>query len=289
MNCIIALRVAGLVVLASLILLAAGKTPAADALTLSWTNNLLTVSGPHLPGQKLDIWYLEAFCRRGSTRRDWRQTTLPHQTKLLSADPAGRALSFRTRVEPDVEVLHEIHARADELDFRFEFMNHGGQSVDLEWFQPACIRLDRFTGCTQSNYTARSFLFTERGLTRLDQTKRRADALYRGGQVYVPLGIDLDDVNPRPLCEDRPVNGLIGCFSADDRWLLATASDHTQEVFEGVYVCLHSDPHLGGLKAKESKTIRSQLYLLKNDPAALLMRYGQDFPPNSAAGSKPAR
>src|SRR6266446_2135639 len=34
---------------------------AADALALRWTNNLLTLSSPHLPGGKLDIWYLEAF------------------------------------------------------------------------------------------------------------------------------------------------------------------------------------------------------------------------------------
>ena len=277
MNSRVAFHTHCLVALASLIFLVAGKAAAAEALTISWTNNLLTVSGPHLPGQTLDIWYLEAFCRRGSTQREWRQTTLPHTTTLLAADPAGRSLRFRTLVEPDVEVRHEIRAGADELDFRFDFTNHSARAVDLEWFQPACIRLERFTGCAQSNYTARSFIFTDRGLIPLDRTKRREDALYRGGQVYVPRGINLDDVNPRPICEDRPVNGLIGCFSADGQFLLATASDQTQEVFEGVYVCLHSDPRVGGLRGHEGKTIRSKVYLLKNDPAALLQRYQADF------------
>jgi len=277
MNSKVALHANGLIALASLILLVAGKAAAAEVLTISWTNNLLTVSSPHLPGQTLDIWYLEAFCRRGSTQREWRQTTLPHKTTLLAADPAGHSLRFRTLVEPDVEVRHEIRAGADELDFRFDFTNHSAQAVDLEWFQPACIRVERFTGCTQSNYTARSFIFTDRGLTPLDRMKRREDALYRGGQVYVPRGINLDDVNPRPICEDRPVNGLIGCFSADGQFLLATASDQTQEVFEGVYVCLHSDPRVGGLRGHEGKTIRSKVYLLKNDPPALLKRYQADF------------
>ena len=277
MNSKVALHANGLIALASLILLVAGKAAAAEVLTISWTNNLLTVSSPHLPGQTLDIWYLEAFCRRGSTQREWRQTTLPHKTTLLAADPAGRSLRFRTLVEPDVEVRHEIRAGADELDFRFDFTNHSAQAVDLEWFQPACIRVERFTGCTQSNYTARSFIFTDRGLTPLDRMKRREDALYRGGQVYVPRGINLDNVNPRPICEDRPVNGLIGCFSADGQFLLATASDQTQEVFEGVYVCLHSDPRVGGLRGHEGKTIRSKVYLLKNDPPALLKRYQADF------------
>src|SRR2546427_383595 len=59
--------------------LASSPTPvrADDQLTLRWTNNLLTLSSPHLPGGKLDVWYLEAFCRKGSTGRDWGKTVLP--------------------------------------------------------------------------------------------------------------------------------------------------------------------------------------------------------------------
>ncbi len=247
-----------------------------DTLTLKWTNNLLTVSGPALPGGKLEIWYLEAFCRKGSTQRDWTKTVLPHQTQLLSADP--HHLRFRTRVPPDVEVFHDVRAGTDELDVQFQLENRGRQPVDLEWFQPACIRVDRFTGLSQSNYISRSFIFTVRGLTTMDKTRRRQEALYRGGQVYVPKGINLDDVNPRPLSPEQPVNGLIGCFSADGKYLLATASDNTQELFQGVYVCLHSDPHVGGLAAGEPKKVRAKIYLLKNDPAELLRRYQQDFP-----------
>lgn len=86
------------------------------------------------------------------------------------------------------------------------------------------------------------------------------------------------DANPRPVCQESPVNGLIGCVSADDRWILATASDRTHELFEGVYVCLHSDPHVGGLKARELKRFRQKIYLLPNDPKALLERYRRDFP-----------
>lgn len=137
--------------------------------------------------------------------------------------------------------------------------------------------MDKFTGRGQSNYTERSFIFTERGLTTFAQARRTEEALYRGGQVYVPKGIALADVNPRPLSGDQPVNGLIGCFSADDQWLLATASDQTHELFEGVYVCIHSDPHVGGLAPGETKKIRSKLYLMKNDVDALLKRYKRDF------------
>src|SRR6266536_1520121 len=222
---------------------------ASDALTLAWTNNLLTVSGANLPGGKLDIWYPEAFCRKGSRERDWGETTWPQKTVLLKAQP--QQLDFRTRIEPDVDVRHSVRVEEDEILISYCLYNTGKVAMDIEWFQPACIRVADFTGCNQSNYTAKSFIFTERGLTTLDKTARRpADAArYHGGQVYVPKGINLDDANPRPICRDQPTNGLIGCFSADGKYLLATASSRTHELFEGVYVCLHSDPHVGGLAA----------------------------------------
>ena len=248
---------------------------AAAALSLGWTNNLLTISEPTLPGGKLDIWYLEAFCRKGATGRDWNKTVLPHKTRLVSAK--AHYLRFVTKVEPDVEMRHEIRARADEIEFHFELQNHSDRAVDLDWFEPACIRVDGFTGLDQTNYISKCFIFTDRGLTTLDQTRRREEALYHGGQLYVPKGIDLRDINPRPISPDQPVNGLIGCFSADNRYLLATASNTTHELFQGVYVCLHSDPHVGGLGPRETRRFRAKLYFLKNDPEKLLRRYRKDF------------
>ena len=96
--------------------------------------------------------------------------------------------------------------------------------------------------------------------------------------MYLPDFVSPADANPRPICLEHPVNGLIGCFSADGRWLLATASDHTHELLEGVYVCLHSDPRVNGLAAGETKRVHSRIYLLPNDTKVLLERYARDFP-----------
>ena len=246
------------------------------SLTIAWTNNMLSISGPDIPGGKIEIWYLEAFCRSGSTRRDWGHTTIPHRTELVSADRTGNRLRLRTTVEPQIEVSHDIRAGKDEVDFRLTLKNSGKEFVDVQWFQP-CMRVGRFTGGNQSNYIAKSFIFTERGLTLLDKTRRTEEAIYRGGQVYVPKGINLGDVNPRPISPDQPVNGLIGCASADDRYLLAMAWDQTQELFQGVIVCLHNDPRIGGLKPGEMKKLHGKVYLLPNDPALLLGRYRRDF------------
>ena len=260
--------------LAGLSAVAAGPT---DGLTIAWTNNMLAISGSNIPGGKVEILYLEAFCRSGSTHRDWRETTIPHKTELVSANKNGKRLQLRTTVAPNVEVLHDIRAGKDEVDLRLTLKNLSDQFVDVQWFQP-CMRVDRFAGRNQSNYIDKSFIFTERGLTTLDKTRRTEEAIYRGGQVYVPKGINLEDVNPRPISLDQPINGLIGCFSRDNKYLLAMAWDKTQELFQGVIVCLHNDPRVGGLKPGETKKLRGRVYFIRNDPEALLNRYHRDFP-----------
>jgi hypothetical protein len=273
--------------------ISAGTPSADERLQISWTNNLLTVRSPKLPGSKVEIWYPEAFCRKGSTDRDWSETVLPQKTVILSNSPTSlpgtstrrteiidSTLGFETTIRSNVIVDHAVSAGSDSVLFEWLIRNKGDSAVDLEWFQPACIRVEKFTGCNQSNYTAKSFIFTERGLTMLDESDRRpeTEARYHGGQVYVPKGINTNDINPRPLCRDQPTNGLIGCFSADGKSLLAVGSDSTHELFEGVYVCLHSDPHVGGLKPHETKTIHSKIYFMTNDIPALLKRYQADFP-----------
>lgn len=259
------------------------STAASAAPALSWTNTLLTVRDPRLPGGKLEVWYLEAFCRAGGHERKWDQTRIQHRTELVFAAPDGSELRFRTVAEPNVEVFHEVRASDDGLELTFLLTNRGDAPWDIQWFQPACIRVADFTGRGQLDYIARSFVFTTNGLTTLDKLQRTTNALYLGGQVYLPPWTREADANPRPLTRDRLANGLIGCFSADNRWILATASDRTHELFEGVYVCLHSDPLIDGLKPGETKRLRQKIYLLPNDPAALLRRYHQDFPKAQAS------
>jgi hypothetical protein len=189
--------------------LGAHVASAADGLRSAWTNDMLTVTAAGMPGTNVNTWYLEAFCRSGSRSRDWRQTTIPHKTELVKADADGKRLRLLTKVEPGVEMTHDIRAGRDEVNFDLAIKNTGKEFVDVQWFQP-CMRVEGFTGLRQSNYIERCFIFTKNGLTMLDKTHRTEEALYRGGQVYVPGNIPLNDVNPRPISPDQPVNGLIG-------------------------------------------------------------------------------
>src|SRR5688572_29009107 len=128
-----------------------------DTLGLGWTNNMLRISRPDVPGEYVEIWYLEAFCRSGSTHRKWDETTIPHKTELISATP--QKIRLRTKVEPSVILEHEITAGRDEVDFKVSVRNDGREFVDLQWFQP-CVRVDRFTGAKQNDYIEKSFIFT---------------------------------------------------------------------------------------------------------------------------------
>jgi hypothetical protein len=265
-------------------------TPAgADGLTLAWADNMLTVRGSQLPSGAVKVWYMEAFCRPGSTDRDWNETVIPHTTKLLEASPGGRRLTLRSTLEDGVFVDHEIRAGRDEVDFRLTAKNPTGRASQAHWAQP-CVRVDAFTGVKPERnseaYLPRCFVFINGRLTRLPTHPWATKARYTPGQVWCPANVDRNDVNPRPLSPLVPSNGLIGCFSADERMILASAWEPYQELFQGVIVCVHSDFRIGGLAPGESKTIRGKLYLTNADVDALVKRYEADFPEHRAGAPR---
>lgn len=263
------------------------ESPAQGAgLTLTWADNMLTVRGPDLPGGALKVWYLEAFCRPGSTDRDWKETVIPHSTRRVSASPDGRQLTLRSTLEDGVVVTHEICAGRDEVDFRLTANNPTDRASQAHWAQP-CIRVDTFTGVKAEHgseaYLPKSFVFIDGRLTHLPTQPWATRARYTPGQVWCPAHVNRNDVNPRPLSTLVPSNGLIGCYSADGKHILATAWEPYQELFQGVIVCLHSDFRIGGLRPGETKSIRGKLYLVDADAEALVRRYEADFPEHRQA------
>jgi hypothetical protein len=146
------------------------------------------------------------------------------------------------------------------------------------------VRLSKFLGLDEKtaggavDYLPKGFVFLDGQLTRMPTRDWTTTARYVPGQVWCPKNVPRTDVNPRPLSPLMPSNGLIGCFSADDRMIYATAWEPYQELFQGVIRCLHSDFRLGGLAPGEKKDIRGKIYLVPNDVPALLARYARDFP-----------
>lgn len=273
----------------SLLLLLALATPtrAADAPTLrvTWKDNILTLAGPDLPGRELRILYIEAYCRPGSTNRKWEQTTIGHKTRLVSAAPDGHSLTLECTLRDGVVVRHEITAAADNVDFRITAHNPTAQPSQADWAQP-CVRVDAFTGRNQQTYLEKCFIFLGGKLSRMPTRDWATKALYTPGQVWAAKNVDRADVNPRPLSPAVPDNSLIGCFSADEKKLLAIAFEPCQELFQGVITCLHSDFRIGGLAPGESKTIRGKIYILPANVDELLSRYKKDFPEHASQSGK---
>lgn len=257
---------------------------AAPRVTLSWKDNILTIHHPDIPGGKVETWYLEAYCRPGSTDREWHETVIGHRTELVSASADKTALTLRCTLKDGVVVDHQVRAVDDGVAFDLVARNPTDRASRAHWAQP-CIRVGEFTGTGVSAtddkyaYLGRTFVFQDADddPDYLPTERWATEARYTPGQVWCPAGVPRDDVNPRPLHPDAPHLGLIGCVSADGKWLLATAWEPYQELFQGVIRCIHSDFRIGGLAPGETKEIRGKIYLRENDVPALLKRYREEF------------
>ena len=251
-------------------------------LAISWEKNFLTIKGD-FPGDEIKIMYLEAYCRPGSTDRDWGQTVIPHKAELLLTTENDGAIRLKDTLADGVIVKHVIMPGKDEVDFQVTATNPTDKVSQAHWAQP-CIRVDKFTGTEKTDarilvpaYAKKCFIFLGGKLTRLPTEPWADKARYTPGQVYCPKDVDRNDVNPRPLSKLVPSSGLCGCFSADEKQIMAVAWDPYQEIFQGVIACIHSDFRLGGLKPGETKKIHGKLYIVPADVEKLVARYEKDF------------
>lgn len=268
------------ILLTTALLSASSRAQPVDHLRISWSADWLTVHGGQLGESDLRVHYLEAYCRSHSTYQKWEQTVIPHRARLLESDPAGAKLVIEDTLADGVVVRHQIVAGDDEIDFHLAAHNPTTRPSDAQWAQP-CIRVGPFTGFSDKSgnaYLPKCFIFLNGKPARLPTSHWATQALYTPGQVWCPKTVSRDDVNPRPLSDLVPDNGLIGCFRADEKAVLATAWEPYQELFQGVASCIHSDFRIGGLAPGETKNIHGKIYILPADIETLLTRYRRDFP-----------
>jgi hypothetical protein len=259
-----------------------------STLTLDRRDHWLIVRGPHIPGGEIRTNYLEAYCRAGSTDADWvAHTVIRHSSEVLSLSDDRKVLRMRDTLADGVTVNHTITAKDDEVEFQLVVHNPGTKASEAHWAQP-CVRLSGFTGFDEksagnaTDYLPKCFVFLDGKLERMPTREWAVTARYTPGQVWCPRHVPRRDVNPRPLSKLVPSNGLIGCFSGDEKFIFATAWEPYQELFQGVARCLHSDFRIGGLEPGETKKIRGKMYVVPADVDALIARYARDFPEHVA-------
>ena len=258
------------------------KEPVGGSSESALGRDFVIIRGTHLPGKQVQVRYLEAFCRANSTNTDWAKTQIGHKTELVSAGSDRQSLKLRSTLEDGVIVTHEIKATNDEVQFLLTVHNPTRNLSAAHWGQP-CIRgVESFTGGGLKGYLRQCFVFLDGKLTRMPTQPWAEKALCTPGQVYCPKHVSRRDVNPHPLSELVPSNGLIGCFSHDNEMILATAWEPYQDLFLGIVACVHADFHIGGLQPGETKKMRGKIYLLKSGVDELLRRYERDFPEHVA-------
>jgi hypothetical protein len=254
---------------------------APEGITISWADKMLHIWDPRLDIDSVDVWYIEAYCRSGSTNQDWGETVIPHTSELVEASPEGNYLKIRDELDDGTVVEHVIESGVDEVTFTLTAHNPTQTESDLQWGQP-CIRLAEFTGVPEEidseEYLPQCFIFLNDTMAHMPTEPWATEAIYIPGQVWIPEEVNRDDANPRPHSTLIPSNGLIGAFSADDQWILATVWEPYQELFQGIIVCLHSDFRFGGLLPDETKITRGKIYILEADVDGLVERYKSDFP-----------
>lgn len=273
-----------------ILLVTCSSTGAAEpvaTLTIRWQDRFLEVIGPQIPGGPIRTHYLEAYCRPGSTDRDWNETVIPHQSSLVSASDDAKRIEIEDRLEDGVVVKHVVEAGDDDVTFLVTATNPTDKESLAHWAQP-CMRVDKFVGGNPQDarevyppYIHKCFLMIDGKMTRLPTKPWATEARYVPGQVYAPVNVDRNDVNPRPLSALVPSSGLTGCYSSDEKMILAVAWEPYQEIFQGVITCMHADFRIGGLRPGETKTVRGKLYLVPADEAALVERYQADFNPTT--------
>ncbi|MBN78434.1 MAG: hypothetical protein CMO36_09570 [Verrucomicrobiaceae bacterium] len=256
-------------------------------ISIEWKDDILSVFHPSIPGGKIDTWYLEAYCRPGSTDRVWDKTVIGHETKIVHSNKARNELKLRCHLKDGVIVDH--HIKVENTGVRFDLIAHNPtkKTSQAHWAQP-CIRVGEFTGHGKNitddkyAYIKKCFVFQDKNNVPdfLPTKNWSLKARYTPGQVWRPKNINRNDVNPRPLNPIVPYKNIIGCISKDQKWLLASVWDPCQELFQGVIRCIHSDFRIGGLEPGEKKEIRGKMYIMKNDINAFLKIYDQEFPSN---------
>jgi len=142
-----------------------------------------------------------------------------------------------------------------------------------------------------AQFPSRCFIFTDRGRTFLEHTARRPAARFPADdpvnnppwiQIYLPAWADPDagrGLTWAGISPDRFTATIVGAVSRDGRYLAALANDSAPSISQVWLDCLHNNPEWErGGPSGSPPTWRVKLYVMENDPDALLRRVAADFP-----------
>ncbi len=144
------------------------------------------------------------------------------------------------------------------------------------------------------DFAERCFIYTLRGPVGMLDTARGPMKSYKADapennppwtQWYVPVGFKHPgDIWAFGASGDRPLYGVVGVSSKDDRWISGIGCEHAKNVGQGWHDCIHHVVQMQKYFDDGNSQIvhRSVIYVMPNDKGRLLESFRHDFPDQPA-------
>lgn len=282
---------------ASLVLLAVSAAQAAgpqELPTLSVYNDekfshgkvltMVAATFPNIPGFTCDSWCYESAVDFLDTRAldggrvelRHRYRDQPHAIIVTRVTPEPGAVEFLARVELEKSATGALPANPQPLNLCWQ-LRHAPTFASKPDPYPEFIK--------------RCFIFTEKGVTFLDKTMRRPIPVRAADDPcnnppWVQMYVGVWQTVPQTLAKswagyspDRYTTTVIGVISRDSKYLAALANDSATGMCQAWHDCMHNNPQWHPAKAPpEKRAWRLKIYVMENDPDALLARVVKDFP-----------
>ena len=242
---------------------------------------------PEVPGFTCDAWCYESnvqfldFRKLEDGRAELRHRAgdLPHVLFVTTVTPEPGAVEFAARavVDPEKDPAGKLPENLPGLNLCFQLRR-------AEGFRS---RPDPYP-----EFVRRCFVFTDAGRTFLLDTDRHK-ILHRFPdddpknnppwvQMYVGVWRPVPGVQGQGWAEystDRYTTPVIGTVSRDGKHLVALTNGSADSLSNAWHDCLHNNPKWTPADAPPAEQRwRLKIYVMPNDPDALLARVARDFP-----------
>jgi hypothetical protein len=245
---------------------------------------MVAATFPNVPDFTCDSWCYESAVDfldaralvGGKVELRHRYRDLPHAIIVTTVRPEPGAVEFCARLELEKGAAAQLPTYPQPLNLCWQLRR-----------APAfASKPDPYP-----EFVKRCFIFTPKGVVFLDKTTRRpipvrsADDRYNNPpwvQMYVGFWQELPKTNPKGWADyspDRYSTTIIGTVSRDQKHLAALANDSAPTMCQAWHDCLHNNPlWLPPNSPPEKRVWRLKIYVMENDPDALLARVVKDFP-----------
>ncbi|RKX29282.1 MAG: hypothetical protein DRP71_16460 [Verrucomicrobia bacterium] len=246
---------------------------------------------PELPGFVCDSWCYEipGIEFIGAGAREGGVIELEHR---VTRGPD--VFRIRTEVIPSPGSIEFVVCAVADIE-RGEHLPEALPSVNLcfQLKRAQTFKSDRSSPGVRPypEFVKRCFIFTDKGRTFLNDTERRkiparpaTDPENNPPWVQSYVGVWENPPEPESASwadtsSDRYVVPIIGVVSTDGKHLVALVDDSADSMSQAWHDCLHTNAKWQPVDtAPADQTWRMKVYLMDNDPDALLERARQDFP-----------